>query len=277
MPKFDFKILAKKKGPLPVWAWALIVAGLIYMLYRHFQSAGGTSTNSSGGSPSAMDVGTSPSDNISPAPGDLLNNGAGNSGNGLEFGDRNIASSVNDFVDQTLADAAARVAAANDAAQGTDPVASGTDTTQAGADLGLTHISGPYWWDSVNRKLVKIPGSGGAKKGSGQKVVPNTQKAGGAKTKPGKPKKNRHTRVKQTGGKPRWIQVGKNKPSPPKDKPHTVKGRVLPKAQSPRLTKAQLAAINRAHHPAPKQPPKKNVGAQRTIRPGRGGGVQKPI
>jgi hypothetical protein len=261
----DFKVLAKKKGPLPVWAWALISAVLVYMLYRHFQSSGGGSSSQSSGTPSAMDTGTTSQQ----APGDLLSSGVGNAANdptatgaGLEFGDRNIASSVNDFVDQLLAQESSRVAAANDASQGTNLTSAAGDTTQQGADLGLTHISGPWWWDSVNRKLVKIPGSGGSKKGSGKKVVPNTKKAGGKKTKPGKPKTNHATRVVSRG--PRnggFSQV--------RGKPKLTKNKTIPQRQTPRLTTSELKAINRAHQPAPRPVVKKSTRIHKVIRPPR--------
>lgn len=200
------------------------------------------------------------------APGDFLGNGAGNAANdtgtatGTEFGDRNIASSIGDFVDQVLAQQSDKVAAANDAAQGTDLGNAAGDTTQAGADLGLTHISGPWWWDSVNRKLIKIPGSGGAKKGTGKKVVPNTKKAGGKKTKPGKPKQDKATRTRIRG--PKVKPQHQTKP-----KPHPVKAKVLPQPKTPRLTAAQRNAIDRAHHPAPKPPPKKITKAHKVIKP----------
>jgi hypothetical protein len=49
----DLSSLKKKYGPLPAWAWALIVSAILYFLYRHFKSTGGSSAQ-----PAATDTQT---------------------------------------------------------------------------------------------------------------------------------------------------------------------------------------------------------------------------
>lgn len=61
----DLGSLTEKKGPLPVWAWALVSAGVLYLLYRHFSSGGSSSTASSSATPTAAvdgSVATPPTD-----------------------------------------------------------------------------------------------------------------------------------------------------------------------------------------------------------------------
>jgi hypothetical protein len=59
----DLSSLKKKYGPLPAWAWALIVSAILYFLYRHFKSSGGstsTATDTSSPATSGNIVGTPP-------------------------------------------------------------------------------------------------------------------------------------------------------------------------------------------------------------------------
>lgn len=49
----DFRSLTKKKGPLPIWAWAIITAGILYLAYRHFRGSGSTAA-----SPTLTDAGS---------------------------------------------------------------------------------------------------------------------------------------------------------------------------------------------------------------------------
>jgi len=253
MPKIDFKILAKKKGPLPVWAWALISAVLVYMLYRHFRS-----TEDAAGSPDASTSQMSGgSGGVDTSLGDMTSGGVGNAGN-ADLGDlglqHNIDAVKGQVTDLTDFLGAAQTQAANDAAQGTDTTAEADDTTEQGAPLGLVHITGKYWWDPKNSKLVTIPGSGGTKKGSGKVAKPNKNKAGGRK----KPNAKGPKKAKIHPAKSQWIQV---RPKP------KVKKKVIPKPKQPKLTPTQRAAIDRAHHPRPRPPIRKKVKNVRTIRP----------
>jgi hypothetical protein len=49
----DLRYLTQKKGPLPVWGWALISAAILYILYRHFKGSGGSAAST----PASTDTG----------------------------------------------------------------------------------------------------------------------------------------------------------------------------------------------------------------------------
>lgn len=74
----DIGSLTQKKGPLPVWAWALITAGVLYLLYRHFKGSG----NSAAASPAATATDTSTGSVASP-PVDVASGPVDTSGNAI--------------------------------------------------------------------------------------------------------------------------------------------------------------------------------------------------
>src|SRR4029077_5936282 len=224
MPKIDLTILKKKTGPLPNWAWALLLALVLYLVYRHSKNNPSTP---SALAPDTSGVGSSNA-------GDLTSNGASNAVNqdaGVAVGpsegfpDAGITSDFQDFMSQLEKNA---LAGNLDASQNQDTTAE--TAIAASAALGLTHIAGAYWWDPDTHKLVKIPGSGGTTKGSGKKKVPNTTKAGGKKKKI-KPKPHS---VKKLKSAPKLVK----KKVTPKPAPHQVP-----------LTASQRRAIDARHHP----------------------------
>jgi hypothetical protein len=242
MPKVDFAILKQKKFGLPVWAWALVLALGLYLVYRHSKNA----------APAAAAAAAPTDTSGTSSAGDLMSSGTTNAGNatgvdttvpGEAFPDNKVSTAAHDFIDTV--NAAADAARQNDTAQNTDTTA--TNGTATGADIGLTHIAGDYWWDTVNRKLVKVPGSGGKTK------KPNTVKAGGKKAKVPQ-KKSVIKRVL-----PHPPQLPKHKTIP------------KPAAHQVPLTRTQKKAVTRAQGSAsggrPKPPPKKAVAVHRTIRP----------
>lgn len=249
MPKVDFTILKKKKMGLPVWAWALILALGLYLVYRHSKNTAGATAASAPDTSAALTNA-----------GDLMSSGSTNAGNtqnplgNADLGDNGLQNNIDAVKGQVqdLSDAlgvdAANLAGSHDAAQNQDTTANdGTDSNSAA--LGLTHIAGDYWWDPDTHRLIKIPGSGGQKTGTGKKKVPNTTKAGGKrkKIKAKAPVKKRLHPKQPKFIKPRIM---------PKPAPHQVP-----------LTAAQRRAIDAHHHPAPKPPPKKKTAVHKTIRP----------
>jgi len=249
--KLNVKFLKKKYGPLPVWGWAIIFAGLIFLLWRHSRNAAAASAT---GQPSAMSLGT---DQAATAPGDMSGSTPGNAG---DTGTTDTGTFDSGGLGGGFS-GGGDLGGSLDGGQG-----STTDTsnsTPAAASLGLTHISGDYWWDPDNHKLIKIPGSGGAKKGSGKKVTPKAKakKAGKTRAK-GKTKVKgsslvrTHTRQSKNPANKRIMR------SPGSG----VKARVLPKAQTPKLTPVQRRAIDRAHHPEARPTPVVKPAARRQVR-----------
>jgi len=245
--KINVAILKKKYGPLPVWAWAILLAGVIFLLYRHAR-------NSAGASSSPMTVGT---DTAPTAPGDMSSQTPGNAGDvpttdpgifdtgglgGGFSGGGDLGSSI-------------------DSGQGSD-TSSGNDT---GATPGLTHISGDYWWDSDSHKLVKIPGSGGTKKGSGKKKTPKSKhNTGGRQLAKPKSKAAKAARARVHQRQPKNPVANRSSHSP---KPITKK-KVTPGRQNHTvpLTRTQRAAIDRAHHPTGHPQPIKKTPVRRTVK-----------
>jgi len=228
--KFNIKMLKKKYGPLPIWAWAILFAGVIFLLWRHAKNSAGTQT-------SPMNLGSDQVTGSPNAPGDISTSDIpGNPG---------AADTTPPLVDSGGLggdfSGGGDLGGSLDGGQG-DATAAGAATGTA-ATLGLTHVFGAYWYDSANGKLVKIPGSGGAKKGSGKKVSPK-----GKNNKAGRSKGKSKTAAKQTARI--HTRAGRN----PVANRHMTSPRAVVKKKSiptpqQKLTQTQRRAIDRAHHP----------------------------
>lgn len=236
MKKISFKFLTKKYGPLPGWAWATISAALIYLLYRHFQNSGG----SSGATSSPMTMG----DATTTAPGDMTGSTPGNAG---DLGATTGGTFDSGGLGGDFSGGGGDVGGALDSGQGDTTGDTSSSTDSSSATLGLTHISGDYWWDPDQHKLIKIPGSGGQKKGSGKKKAPKAKGKKAGKKQPIKKKPNKHMTARIRSRAHKAPAVHRNISSPG----HPQKHRILPKPQphTIALKPTQRAAIDRAHHP----------------------------
>lgn len=89
--------LGKKMGPLPVWAWGLIIGVGVYFLYTRYNSASNTSATAASSSldPNAIDPNTgltygqeeqAAQQNLAPTAGNLGSSGGGGTTTGTETG-----------------------------------------------------------------------------------------------------------------------------------------------------------------------------------------------